>query len=162
VQPGTNLPSALPGTDERARIEQHFQAQEKAQAAGDLFAAQLLGAEFPVLLAAFHGDVMLTDLIARALAQQTLVLRLYGRFPPTPWDVDAQRDLALAIVARRGEDAIALFKARHAELFDKLWFGDTAPQGDEDLASLLAERTADPPGLPHKAHPHTTGIRTEP
>jgi DNA-binding GntR family transcriptional regulator len=123
--------------DDRALIARHLAAMAEAEATNEIFTACLMGRELLILLAAFAGDVMVTSLVAHAVALQTLSLRLYGRFPQPIWSAEAQSELIEAICDHKAETATGLFRSRHDDLYENLWFKDTGQQGDEDITSLL-------------------------
>jgi DNA-binding GntR family transcriptional regulator len=125
---------------QRRMIELHLEAQGQADKAGDPIAAHLLGVEFLVLLAAIHGRVLFTDLIARTIVLETLSLKLYGEFPPPVFYVEFQSSLARAILAGKPQEALAEFDARLARIRGTLKFDTPAQYEEGDLTVLLGTK----------------------
>jgi DNA-binding GntR family transcriptional regulator len=133
-------PHAVLVVRQQKLIEHHMKVQADADVANELIDAHLLGLEFLVLLAAVHGNVIFTDLVSRLVVLHTLILKLYGEFPPPPWHVAFQNALVGAILANRPDEAETVFRGRHAALFATLRFSEDTSYEEQDLATVLTAR----------------------
>ncbi|MDR2856314.1 MAG: GntR family transcriptional regulator [Novosphingobium sp.] len=120
----------------RDLIAQHIAAQAEADASGNLVTAHLMGTDFLVLLAAIHGNPVITGLTDRMFMCQALTMTLYGQYVLDPHRTAFQRKLADAIFAHRQDEAIAIFRERYREHEQSLCLDDTGEEAD--LAAILS------------------------
>jgi DNA-binding GntR family transcriptional regulator len=133
-------PSNTIGKAHRDLLEQHLKAQAAADEARDLIRSQLLGCDFLILLAAIHGNPVITDLVAKMLMRQALIITVYRDYLLPPERAAFQRAMIDAILEHRAEDAVASFKARYDEIYHSLTVD--APDDEVDLAAVLRKASA--------------------
>jgi DNA-binding GntR family transcriptional regulator len=140
---GLAAPATTISPHHRELIAQHIDTQLAADEAGDPVAADLLGTNFFVLLAAIHGNTVVTELADRMFMRQALIQRLYQRYALPPQCAAVQRKLADAIFVHRTNDAVALFCECRRAYEHSVRPDDT---GDEvDLAAILSAPLRQPP-----------------
>jgi DNA-binding GntR family transcriptional regulator len=132
ADPATTLQAS-----QREMIEQHIEAQSAAEASHDRLATQLLSADFLVLLAAIHGNPIITELIDRMLIRQALSLMTHHQYPMPQEHAGFQRRLLDAILDHQPDQAQALFHERSRDITQKLLLNETGK--DVDLAEILRE-----------------------
>jgi DNA-binding GntR family transcriptional regulator len=133
-------PSSVISPEHRALIAQHIETQAAVDESGDHVASHLLGTDFLVLLAAIHGNPILTELADRMLMRLSLILTLYRQYGLPPQRTEFQRKLADAIFSHRRDEALALIEERHQLYEQSLRFDDVGEEAD--LAAILAEPPA--------------------
>jgi DNA-binding GntR family transcriptional regulator len=130
-------PATVLQPNQRALIEQHIQAQSAAEANGDRLTAQLLAFEFLVLLAAIHGNPIITDLIDRMQLRLALGLMVHHRYPMPLEHTGFQRRLRDAILNHQPDQATAILHELSKSIKQDL----PANEASEtvDLAAMLRQ-----------------------
>jgi DNA-binding GntR family transcriptional regulator len=126
----------LPATEVADLVGLHTRAQIAADSAGDAVTSRLLAIEFTILLAAIHGNPILTSLLSRAMRRLLLAQSLYGDAPQQFDQASFQRNILTDVLVHKPFDAIARYEALFQSVVDGLGFD---AKGDAcDLAAALS------------------------
>jgi DNA-binding GntR family transcriptional regulator len=119
----------------------HTMAQRAADTAGEFVSSRLLSFEFPILLAAIHGNPFITVLLARTVRRILLALCLYQRRSIQLNDASFQQEILACILAGHVQTALSRFDAMVQSIHESLAFDPTGQSANitDALTSVARE-----------------------
>jgi DNA-binding GntR family transcriptional regulator len=124
--------------EQRELIELHIQTQTLADAGDDRIKSHLLGSDFLVLLAVFHGIPTITEFLDRMLMRLVLSLMHYRQYPVMLEHAGFQRRLADAILNRNRDQAVDIARERSRVIQRGLRMDDETSK-EVDWAAVLGQ-----------------------
>jgi DNA-binding GntR family transcriptional regulator len=131
--------------DHRSLLEQHLVAQAEAEATHDYVTARILSSEFIIVLAAIHGNFLLTKQAAELSGRIALSLAMYQAEHVYLNRAPIHRDILASIAAHKADEAIASFEAAFHATEKTLRFDAEGLEVDLAAILLASAETAPPP-----------------